>query len=39
MIVLLASILVAGAVLFFLAANLVGSAIAWLLGLLLPKPR
>jgi len=30
---------VSGAVLIFLVANLVGSAIAWLLGLLLPKPR
>lgn len=29
----------AGAVLFYLAANLVGSALAWLLGFFLPTPR
>lgn len=35
----LAIILAISAVLFFLATNIVGSAIAWLLGLLLSKLR
>lgn len=39
MIAFLIIVAMSGAVLFFLAANVVGSAIAWLLGQLLPKPR